>query len=165
MLIDVDLKPEESIEMEARVVADAVGEGVIEPRTALRWSKLLRSLIGKEIRITLTRFKKRTLPQNRLVWWCNRFIFRELVERCAEAGEKCPFESEDDLHEFFKATLIGTTVATMLGQAIELPPSTTKLSTRECSAYVDGMVARAATWSVFCPLPGDLVRAMNEQAA
>jgi hypothetical protein len=163
MLIDVDLKPEESIELEARVIADAAGEGVIEPRTARRWSKVLRGLIGKEIRITLTRFKARSLPQNRLLWRTYTLIYQGLRERCLEEGIECPFQSKDDLHDAMRAAYIGDDVVEVFGDRMTKRGSSARLTVQQFSAYLEAVVARAASWSIFVPMPGDLMREIEAQ--
>jgi hypothetical protein len=154
MLIDIDLRPDVGVELEARVEGDAAGEGVIVPAAAKRWLKELKALIGEDVRVTLRRWKKRTAKQNRYLWGVVYAVLLDGLRKLAlEAGEVCPFDSDEDLHEAMKHRFLGITLVTFLGESIELPPSTAKLSTRQFSGYVEGIARWAASLSIFIPPP------------
>jgi hypothetical protein len=79
---------------------------------------------GKEFRIDQVQ-TKRTISQNNFYW-----MYLGIIER--ETGNNA-----DDLHEFFKRKLLPARFATVLGQEIKLPASTTTLSKGEFADYLD----------------------------
>jgi hypothetical protein len=163
-LIDIDVNPELSIELDARVEADHRGDGALVPRgNRERWIRELLALVGTDVRLTITRWKKRTLPQNSLLWKVYGQILAGLRERCLETGQTCPFRTTADVHAFFKLNLIGTRMVEFLGDLAEMPPTTTKLTTAEFSRYVDGCVQRAAVWQVYVQMPGDTIGWASEK--
>lgn len=99
------------------------------PFNVARWHDFLKKNEGKTLRIELPE-RKRTLPQNRLLW-----AYMEIISR----------ETGDDpvsLHEFFKAKLLPPRILTIRGksgreQSIEVPASTTKLSKADFGEYLD----------------------------
>jgi hypothetical protein len=154
MLIDIDNRPDVGVDLQGRVEADAAGEGVLVPEAARRWLKELKALIGEDVRITLRRWKKRTVRQNAYLWGVVYAVLLDGLRKLAlEAGETCPFDSDEDLHEAMKHRFLGITVVTFLGESIELPPSTAKLSTRQFSGYVEGIAQWGASLAIFIPPP------------
>jgi hypothetical protein len=154
MLIDIDNRPDVGVELDARVEADAAGAGVIVPAAAQRWLRELKALIGEDVRIILRRWKKRTAQQNRYLWGVVYAVLLDGLRKLAlEAGEVCPFDSDEDCHAAMKHRFLGISLVTFLGESIELPPSTAKLSTVQFSAYVEAIARWAASIGIFIPPP------------
>jgi hypothetical protein len=153
-LIDLDARPDVSIELEARVEADAAGEGAIVPLAGARWKRELRRLIGKSIRVSLIRWKKRSVRANRYYWGgVLGTLLEKLRELALDRGETCPFESDEALHEAMKHRFLGVKVVEFLGETIEQPPSSARLSSAEFSAYIELIAAWAASIGIYIPQP------------
>lgn len=83
---------------------------------------------GKILRIEPD-INTRTLSQNKLYW-----LFLEKIE--FETGS-----NSNDLHEFFKRTLLPPKFIKVLGREIKIPKSTTELKSNEFSDYMDKISA------------------------
>jgi hypothetical protein len=153
-LLDIDARPDVGVELEARMEADAAGEGVIVPLAGERWKRETRRLIGKSIRVTLTRWKKRSNQANKYYWGgVLGTLLVKLRELASDRGETCPFESDTALHEAMKHRFLGVKVIEFLGETIEQPPSSARLSSTEFSAYIELIAAWAASIGIYIPQP------------
>jgi hypothetical protein len=94
---------------------------------------------GKEFRVDQVQ-TKRSHSQNNFYW-----MYLGIIER--ETGN-----NGDDLHEFFKRKFLPPRFATVLGQEIKLPASTTTLSK---SAFADYLDCISALTDVPLPSPSD----------
>lgn len=157
-LIDVDLMDEVAVTVGARVLEDRT----FHPTDRDEWRHAMSELAGHDLRVTLMRAKLRSPRANRLLWALYREILAKLRKRCIEAGINCPFATEDELHDYFKAHLIGAKVVELFGKRTTIPPRSSKLTSSEFSAYVEGCVGSAAdSWGVYCAMPGDLIESWN----
>jgi len=85
--------------------------------------------------------KSRSTSQNRLMWmWLN------LISK--ETGN-----DPDDLHNLFKIKFLGTEEKTLYGTKMEIPKSTTKLSTKEFTNYLDRIENLATDIGIKLPHP------------
>ena len=90
----------------------------------------------------------RSLEQNKLLWkWLD--IIRVHI---ADSGGEL-FTAEE-LHEFFKAKFLPSRVVEINGEAIRCRATTTKLNTKEMSAYLESIDRHAAD-SLHLILPMD----------
>lgn len=90
-----------------------------------RFNDYLRGNEGKKLRITEEEKPKRSLSQNRYYW-----LYLELVEK--ETGN-----GANELHEYFRRTLLPPKFLTVLGKEIKVPKSTTELTKHEFGEYLD----------------------------
>ena len=84
----------------------------------------LKSFSGKVEMLLYAWKAKRTDKQNRYYWAFLRMI-----------GEETGY-TEDELHELFKQKFLDKRKIQVLGQEIEMYPSTTKLSRKEMADYI-----------------------------
>ncbi len=95
--------------------------------------------------ITITKYKKdRTKAQNSLMWMWLGII-------SSDTGE-----SPENLHEIFKLRFLGTEKIQSMGYSIEIPKSTTKLTTQEFTDYLDKIEGLALSIDIRLPHPQDL---------
>lgn len=106
--------------------------------------KHIQSLDGV-YRVTIEKYKKnRSNAQSRLYWmWLN--IISD------ETGN-----SAENLHEILKLKFLGTEKIQSLGYSIEIPKSTTKLTTQEFTDYLDKIEVLALSIDIRLPHPQDL---------
>jgi hypothetical protein len=88
----------------------------------------LKENVGKVYRIERV-IPKRSLSQNKLY-----FAYLNIIE--IETGN-----TADDLHQYFKRTLLPPKFIQVLGKEIKVPKSTTELSKIEFSDYMDKISA------------------------
>jgi len=87
--------------------------------------------------------KKRTTPQNKTMWLWYRYI-----------SESTGY-TEDELHEIFKAELIGYDVFYYQGIPCLKPKSTTKLSTKGMTAFLERVGFIAQWLGIQLPYPDE----------
>lgn len=108
-----------------------------------RFNSWLKDNEGKEVRIE--RFtRKRTLSQNGFY-----FFYLGIIER--ETGN-----SANDLHEYFKRTLLPPKFIKVFGKEIKIPSSTTDLNKAEFGEYMDKISAECEI-----PIPDPIEAKMN----
>lgn len=96
-------------------------------------------------RVTIEPYKKdRTNAQNRLMWMWLGIIAKDTGN------------SAENLHEIFKLKFLSTERIQSLGYDIEIPKSTTKLTTQEFTDYLDKIEALALSIDIRLPHPTDL---------
>jgi len=96
-------------------------------------------------RVTIKKYKKdRTKAQNRLMWMWLGII-------SDDTGE-----SPENLHEVFKLRFLGTEKIQSMGYSIEIPKSTTKLTTQEFTDYLDKIDTLMRSIDIALPYPQDL---------
>ena len=96
-------------------------------------------------RVIIEPYKKdRTKAQNRLYWLWLGII-------AADTGN-----SPENLHEVLKLKFLGTEKIQSLGYLIEIPKSTTKLTTQEFTDYLDKIEALALSIDIRLPHPAEL---------
>jgi len=88
--------------------------------------------------------KDRTKAQNSLLW-----LWLGIISN--DTGE-----SPENLHEIFKLKFLGTEKIQSLGYNIEIPKSTTRLTTQEFTDYLDKIEALAMSINIRLPHPQDL---------
>lgn len=96
-------------------------------------------------RVTIDKYKKdRTKAQNSLMWMWLGIISNDTGE------------SPENLHEIFKLRFLGTEKIQSMGYSIEIPKSTTKLTTQEFTDYLDKIEGLALSIDIRLPHPQDL---------
>jgi hypothetical protein len=155
--IDIDSRPEVLVSVAGSVeLVDDVPTFV--PTVAADWVKALRKLVGHPVLLAFTRSKVRTLAQNRYLWgpFYGELLggFRKIA---ADAGEACPFRDKDQLHEACKYRFLGVDVVQMpKGKTLEVPASTTRLTTTQFNAYLRAVAEWAALdYQIYIPEPGE----------
>ena len=88
--------------------------------------------------------KSRTRAQNRLLW-----LWLGIISN--DTGE-----SPESLHEIFKLRFLGTEKIQSMGYSIEIPKSTTKLTTQEFTEYLDKIDVLMRSIDIHLPHPQDL---------
>jgi hypothetical protein len=97
--------------------------------------------------ITITKYKKdRTASQNKLMWMWLGIISNDTGE------------SPENLHNIFKLRFLGTEKIQSMGYSIEIPKSTTKLTTQEFTDYLDKIEGLALSIDIRLPHPDELYR-------
>jgi hypothetical protein len=95
--------------------------------------------------ITIAKYKKdRTASQNKLMW-----LWLGIISN--DTGE-----SPENLHQVFKLRFLGTEKIQSMGYSIEIPKSTTKLTTQEFTDYLDKIEGLALSIDIRLPHPEDL---------
>ncbi len=95
--------------------------------------------------IEITKYKKdRTASQNKLMW-----LWLGIISN--DTGE-----SSDNLHNIFKMRFLGTEKIQSMGYSIEIPKSTTKLTTQEFTDYLDKIEGLALSIDIRLPHPTDM---------
>ena len=117
--------------------------------------EFIRSLnIRKPYSIEIKEYRKnRSTAQNRLYWSWLRVL-------SAFTGY-----GDDELHELFKIRLLGTVEKKIMGDTIKIPRSTTSLTTREFTEYLEKIELAAMTMGVSVPHPDDYGYIMERSAA
>lgn len=96
-------------------------------------------------RVTIEPYKKnRSNAQSRLYWMWLGIIGDDTGN------------SPENLHEILKLKFLGTEKINSLGYSIEIPKSTTKLTTQEFTDYLDKIEALALSIDIRLPHPQDL---------
>lgn len=89
--------------------------------------------IGKEIRIRFTRnYKQRSSPQNR---YYHGVVIKEIAIRLRDLGHQ--WLEDEDVHTMMKLKFNYEQVVSEEGEVLELPKSTTTLTTVEFIEYCD----------------------------
>ncbi len=97
--------------------------------------------------IRIEKYKKdRTKAQNSLMW-----LWLGIISN--DTGE-----SPENLHNIFKLRFLGTEKIQSMGYSIEIPKSTTKLTTQEFTDYLDKIEGLALSIDIRLPHPEDLYR-------
>ena len=94
----------------------------------LRFKQFCKDNEGKEIRISKIS-RKRSLNQNDFYWF-----YLNLIEK--ETGN-----DSNDLHQYFKGTLLSPRIGKVLGKVVKLARSTTSLNKIEFGDYLDKISA------------------------
>jgi len=93
-------------------------------------------------RVTVDVYKKdRSHAQNRLMWMWLGIISNETGT------------TPEDLHQILKMRFLGTEVISALGYVFEQPKSTTKLTAREFTNYLDKIEGLAISLNIRLPHP------------
>lgn len=86
--------------------------------------------LGHTGQIEIKKYKKtRTNEQNRMYW-------DYITKICEETGDNV-----GDMHEYLKNTLLPPRITTVMDKEIKLPPTTTKLNTKEFTEYIEKIIA------------------------
>lgn len=93
-----------------------------------RFVAYLKENDGKEFRIEPL-VRTRSLSQNNLYW-----MYLDIIER--ETGNNA-----NDLHEYFRRTLLPPKFIKVMGQEVKIPASTTDLKKHEFSEYMEKISA------------------------
>lgn len=93
-----------------------------------RFISYLKENDGKEFRIEPL-IRTRSLSQNNLYW-----MYLEIIER--ETGNNA-----NDLHEYFRRTLLAPITLKVMNKEIKIPKSTTDLKKNEFSDYMEKICA------------------------
>ena len=97
--------------------------------------------------IRIEKYKKdRTTSQNKLMW-----LWLGIISN--DTGE-----SPENLHNIFKLRFLGTEKIQSMGYSIEIPKSTTKLTTQEFTDYLDKIEGLALSIDIRLPHPDELYR-------
>jgi hypothetical protein len=159
-VIDVDVRPWVSADLEAILTRDSVGAPVFLPlpQSAGQWFAVLLRILGKLdrviVHIHLERERKRSDAANRWLWASYRIAFEQFQARAREAGQPCPFDGVDDLHEWWKCKHLGFEERVgPTGKRIEKLRSTTKLNPGQFGDFVDAFAAECHEHGVFIPPP------------
>jgi hypothetical protein len=99
------------------------------PYNEARFHAHLKDNEGKLFRIE-KQVKPRTLSQNSFYW-----LYLGVIER--ETGN-----NSNDLHEYFRRTLLTPVFITVMGKEIKIPRSTTSLKKGEFGEYMDKISAQ-----------------------
>lgn len=139
-LIDIE-PPPVLVELPATVQELAEGRPVLAFIEEGRWLAVLKRLVGKPVRVALTRdYKKRTSPQNR---YLHGVVYVDILEgmreRARELGSEPPFRSKLDVHAWAKWKWLRTVRVFPGGEEEEVPGSTRKLTTKQFAEYVDSI--------------------------
>jgi len=93
-------------------------------------------------RVTIEKYvKNRSQAQSRLMW-----LWLGIIS--SDTGE-----SPENLHEIFKLRFLGTEKIQSMGYSIEIPKSTTKLTTHEFTDYLDKIEGLALSIDIRLPHP------------
>lgn len=96
-------------------------------------------------RVTIEKYvKNRSQAQSRLMW-----LWLGIISN--DTGE-----SPENLHQVFKLRFLGTEKIQSMGYSIEIPKSTTKLTTQEFTDYLDKIEGLALSIDIRLPHPQDL---------
>lgn len=95
--------------------------------------------------------KNRSNAQNRLYWMWINLLAKDIG-----------YEAED-LHETFKARLLGTEEKLVFGQSTLIAKSTTKLTTEEFTHYLEKIEQLALTMGMRLPHPQEYQYAMGTE--
>lgn len=100
--------------------------------------------------VQIQKYRKiRSYRQNKLYWmWLN--IISEYNG-----------DDPDDLHQFFKGEFLGYETRDVFNRPTAIPISTTGLSTKKFSEYLDKIETHAAQWNIVLPHPQDYLWIMN----
>lgn len=98
------------------------------PYNRARFNDYLKENEGKVFRIE-KEVNTRTLSQNKLYW-----KFLEIIEM--ETGNNA-----NDMHEYFRRTLLAPKFIKVMGKEIKIPKSTTELNKAEFGEYMDKISA------------------------
>ncbi len=121
---------------------------LIDEQRRVNAIEFIRSLDLKnpvEVLINIAK-KKRSIPQNSLLWLWYTYL-------CDHTGY-----TEDELHEVFKAEFLGYDVFYYQGMPCIKPKSTTKLTTKGMSGFLNRIDCIAQFLEVKLPYPDDYVR-------
>lgn len=108
--------------------------------------------IGKEIRIRFTRrYKQRSSPQNRYYWGV---VIKEITIRLRELGYQ--WIEDEEVHTMMKLKFNHEDVVSEQGELLELPKSTTSMTTVEFMEYMDRIRQWAAGFlDINIPAPNE----------
>jgi hypothetical protein len=155
--ISIDQRGEIISELGARVVRDENGKPRFEPLPgqAARWNAvLLRHADKGPLRLAISRVsQRRSYAQNRLLWHVYGQVLAQLRETAAEVGERCPFRTDEELHDAMKHVLIGPTVMRFKGTELEIPPTSTTLTVEQFSAFISGVVGFWSKRGIYVEMP------------
>ncbi|WP_322884146.1 hypothetical protein U8C35_06345 [Sinorhizobium medicae] len=70
-------------------------------------------------------------------------------------------EDDDDLHEQLKARILGFESKIILGEAVRMPKSTTKITVDEFSHYLNAVEHLATELNITLPMPDDAAYALG----
>lgn len=103
----------------------------------------IKYLMNGSYTLALTKIvKKRTLPQNRLMWMWFKCL------------EDCSGQSAQDWHDYYCKKYASREMVTPDGQVVKLAGHTSQMNTAQMTDFLNNVQADAATeWGVTLPLP------------
>jgi hypothetical protein len=113
--------------------ADIDDQGVFTLHNRNRFVQWCNDNIGKNIRVRFTRqYGQRSSPQNRYYWGV---VIKEIGIRLRDLGNQ--WLEDEDVHTMMKLKFNHEAVVSEEGEVLELPKSTTSLTTVEFMEYID----------------------------
>jgi hypothetical protein len=161
-LIDIDQQPELLTWVRARVEKREAAPPLLVPIDVGLWLAELRRSIGGELRVAFLRSRqKRSLRQNAYYWsGVLGTVLEGLKALALERGVEPVFKTKEDLHAALKHRFLGVTVRHLHdGEAVEIPPTTTKLTVKQFSDYVELISAWAAEKGIYVPSSDERIAA------
>lgn len=145
------------VEITARVeMKDGKPELVPERDQRSRWLTALAREKDRRLSVVVMRQKlRRSTKANAYLWGV---VYKELLAGLRmladQAGERCPFASEDELHEAMKYVHLGTDVLDVAGVKVERPSSSAVLDIDGFTGYVSAIKRMAAErWQIYISEP------------
>lgn len=124
-----------------------VRNGAVSIHASRLYERTLRSLEGQEVVLSVRKKRvQRSLLQNRYYWFCLGFMEEETGN------------DKDALHAFFKGMFLSEPKDIAIGNAhvaVAVTPSTTRLTTRAFTHYVEQIVRWCAEQGYVLPSPDD----------
>jgi hypothetical protein len=121
------------------------GEPILDPRDEEKIRRFYLSMEGKRVWLTLDEHKPpRSLLQNNFYWQVLNII-------SAHSGD-----TPEELHAIFKSELLPRVYTKQNGEEYELKKSTRRLTSKEMSQYLDGVLRLAAERYELVISPEDL---------
>lgn len=107
---------------------------------------------GKDVRVRFTRrYNQRSTPQNSYYWGV---VITEITQRLRDLGHQ--WLDEDDVHTMMKLRFNYEQIVSEEGEVLELPKSTSSLTTVEFIEYIDRVRQWAAGFlNIYIPDPNE----------
>lgn len=153
--VDIDRKPTTEDVWAARV--EPGDPPTLRPVGVMGW-RVLRRFVGQNVVVRVERPKAvRSNAANAYLWGVVYPDVLEGLRELAQAhGERCPFVTTDDLHEACKFMFLGTRVVELPGAGqVEVPSTTTTLTTAQFSVYVDKIIRWAGERAIPVRMAGE----------
>lgn len=153
--IDLDRKPTREDVWAARV--EPGDPPTLRPVGVMGW-RVLRRFVGQNVVVRVERPKAvRSNAANAYLWGVvYPDVLEGLRELAAAHGERCPWETADDAHAAFKYMFLGTRVVTLPGAGqVEMPSTTTTLTTGQFAVYVDKIIRWAGERAIPVRMAGE----------
>jgi hypothetical protein len=132
--------------------ADIDEQGVFTLNNRQRFVQWCNENIGKNIRVRFTRaYGRRSTPQNSYYWGV---VIKEISIRLRDLGHQ--WLEDEDVHLMMKLKFNHEDVVSEEGEVLELPKSTTSLTTVEFMEYIDRVRQWAAGFlNIHIPEPNE----------